>query len=480
MPHTNPSRQRSLAAKPARGPHFAYFVEFALIICMFCPVSFGHSCAGIFYPHAAADLGCGTGVLSYFTPLACLSGLIFMPFAGRLLNSWDARICLAGSCAIAGLAFFLLSFTTELWQYLACGVLMGFGTATLIYLAPATLVNRWFEKNAGFYIGLVAAFTGIGGVVWAAVGGMLIQEVGWQWTHRIFSFITFACIPIMIFCVASRPSDKGLLPHGASEAEAAASSSGARRPMDAAAIVASLAPGDHPRARKGIPAKEAFKMPQFYLIMGFAFFLNCGMYLNGMIPSYVSTLAVGAAIPMLGSLCTSLAMAAQTGTKLVLGYASEKHPYAGSIVCASMGIVGVALLLMGGASGAAVMIGAAAALYGVYYGVTNVMSPSLARKTFGGLEYPIVYARISMAANVAGVLSGFVWGAIIDLAGFEVAYLGGVAVISLAIACTVGIAYFQKRDIKRFLEEAKNSEGEDAGATKLVDQEGGAAPEGRH
>ncbi len=458
MPKAAPSRSDAFAEKPAHGPHFAYCVVFALIVCMFCPVSFGHSCAGIFYPFAAADLGCGTGVLSYFTPLACLSGLVFMPFAGRLLNGWDARICLAGSCAIAGLAFFLLSFTTELWQYLACGVLMGFGTCTLIYLAPATLINRWFEKNAGFYIGLVAAFTGIGGVVWAAVGGALIQEVGWQWTHRVFALITFACIPIMVLCVASRPSDKGLLPHGASETTMAASDGDMRGPMTAAEVVASLAPGDHPRSRRGIPAKEAFKMPQFYLIMGFAFFLNSGMYLNGMIPSYVSTLAVGATIPMLGSLATSLSMAAQTGTKLALGYASERHPFAGSILCASMGIVGVALLLAGGASGIPVMIGAAAVLYGVYYGVTNVMSPSLARKTFGGLEYPIVYARISMAANVAGVLSGFVWGAVIDLAGFEAAYLGGMAVIALAIACTAGIAYFQKRDIKRFLEEGEQRE----------------------
>ena len=170
----SPSRN----ARSAR-PHFGFFVVFALVMCMFCPVSFGHSCAGIFYPYAAADLGVGTGVLSYFTPLACLSGLVFLPFAGRLLNGCDARACIGGSCFVAALAFFLVSFSTQLWQYLACGVLMGFGTCTLIYLAPATLITRWFDKNAGFYIGLVAAFTGVGGMVWAAVGGALIQALGW-------------------------------------------------------------------------------------------------------------------------------------------------------------------------------------------------------------------------------------------------------------------------------------------------------------
>ena len=283
-------------------PHFGFFVVFALVMCMFCPVSFGHSCAGIFYPYAAADLGVGTGVLSYFTPLACLSGLVFLPFAGRLLNGCDARACIGGSCFVAALAFFLVSFSTQLWQYLACGVLMGFGTCTLIYLAPATLITRWFDKNAGFYIGLVAAFTGVGGMVWAAVGGALIQAFGWQATYRVFAAITLACVPIMITCIASRPSDKGLLPYGAHENGSATDEKGqASAPVDAAALVAQLAPGEHPRARKGIMAKEAFKMPQFYLIMGFCFCLNFGMYLNGMVPSYVHTLAVGSAVPMLGA-----------------------------------------------------------------------------------------------------------------------------------------------------------------------------------
>ena len=433
-------------------PHFGYFVVFSLIMTMFCPVSFGHSCAGIFYPYAAADLGVGTGVLSYFTPLACLSGLIFLPFAGRLLNNCDARACLGASCFVAALAFFLVSFSTQLWQYLACGVLMGFGTCTLIYLAPATLITRWFEKNAGFYIGLVAAFTGIGGMVWASVGGALIQSVGWQWTYRVFALITLACVPIMILCIASRPSDKGLSPHGAGERQSLENSE-KNTPLDAAAIVAQLAPGEHPRARAGITAKEAFRMPQFYLIMGFCFCLNFGMYLNGMVPSYVHTLAVGAAVPMLGAWATSLSMAAQTCTKLGLGYIGEKHPFSGTIACVVMGIIGATLILIGGASNAALVIALGAVAYGIYYGVTNVMTPSLARKTFGGLEYPIVYARISMAANVAGVCSGFLWGAIIDLAGFEAAFIGAACFIACAVACTLGIAHFQRRDTKRFLEE---------------------------
>ena len=115
-------------------------------------------------------------------------------------------------------------------------------------------------------------------------------------------------------------------------------------------------------------------MPQFYLIMGFCFCLNFGMYLNGMVPSYVHTLAVGSAVPMLGAWATSLSMAAQTGTKLGLGYVGEKHPFSGAVACIAMGIVGAVLILVGGAGNAAVVIAVGAFAYGVYYGVTNVMT----------------------------------------------------------------------------------------------------------
>lgn len=439
-------------------PFFGYFVVFALIVTTFGPVSFGHSCAGIFYPYAAADLGCKTGVLSYFTPLACLSGLVFLPFAGKLLNRCDARACLALSCAVTATAFLLISFSTQLWHYLACGVLMGFGTCTLIYLAPATLINRWFAQRAGFFIGLVMAFTGVGGMVWAAAGGVMIASMGWQWTYRVFSILTFACVPVMLACVASRPSDKGLAPYGdgpvcRGSAGASDGSGGTRasQAVGAPASEAPLEPGEHPLSRRGISAKRAFRMPQFYLIALMCFCLNFGMYLNGMIPSYMSTLTVGAALPMLGSLATSLSMAAQTATKLGLGAAGEKHPFSGASVCSACGIAGVALILAGAAGeGSAAILCIAAILYGVYYGVTNVMTPILARKTFGGLEYPVIYARISMFANVAGVCSGFIWGAVIDFAGFEAAFIGAAVFIAAAIACVAGVAAFQRRDAERF------------------------------
>lgn len=76
---------------------FGYFVVAALTLTSFIPLSLGLSCAGIFYPALSADLGVGAGLLGYYTSILWLAAMVALPFMGRLLNSCDARIAVAGA-----------------------------------------------------------------------------------------------------------------------------------------------------------------------------------------------------------------------------------------------------------------------------------------------------------------------------------------------------------------------------------------------
>lgn len=419
-------------AKQGGQRFFGYYVVFALALTTFGPVSFGHSCAGIFYPSAAADLGVGVGTLSYFTPLACLTACLALPFLGRAISMFDPRRCIEVSMVVVAAAFLIVSCSTSLIQYLIGGAVMGVGTATLIYLAPSTLVNRWFKRRAGFFLGIIMAFTGIGGVVWSAVGGVLIQEVGWAWTYRVFAVLTLALIPVIHVCVVGDPCLKGQRPYGEGEAESDGKDTASRGEP------AKSAP------RRDIPAAEALRMPEFYLIFIACFALSFGMYLNSMIASYVSTLAIGIAFPLLGAFATSVSMAAQTGSKLVLGFAGDRFPYAGTVVGASCGLVGIVLLFAGAGSEAVILAGAFS--FGIYYGVVNVMMPIVTRRCFGDGEYPVIYSRVSMAATISGVLSGFLWGTLIEVTGtYSVMFVGVAGFIVAAILAVLGVAALQAR-----------------------------------
>lgn len=422
---------------------FGYFVVAALVFTSFIPLSLGLSCAGIFYPAVSEDLGIGTGLLGYYTSILWLAAMVTLPAMGRLLATRDARLCVGGAVVVIAAAFVWLSFTRSLWQFYVGAAAMGIGVGMLLFLAPSTLINRWFAKRAGVLLGVVMAFTGVGGVVWSSVGGMLIQSIGWSATYLAFAALSIVTLPAALFMVASRPGDRGLAPFGAEEAARVADGaegdgSGAAQNGKAAGA-ARAASGSADAARTaGVSASQAFKMPVFFLILAMCFMLNFGMYVYFMIPSYMNTLELSVAMPLLGATASSVAMAGQTVSKLVLGYVGDARPYASTVLTLGLGVVGVTLLFVGGASAA--LLYAGVFVYGCFYGITNVMTPIITRRAFGDADYPTIYSRVSMAASIGSVVSGFIWGASIEATGgYTLMFAGVIAVMALTAVAVVAI-----------------------------------------
>ena len=400
-----------------RGIHFGYLVVAAMVLTSFIPLSLALSCVGIFYPSVSESLGVEKGMLSYYTTFIWIAALVALPVLGRLLNDKDSRLCLTGAVVIIVAAFVWLSFMKSLWQFYVAAFFMGIAIAMLLFLAPSTLINRWFAKGAGGMLGIAMAFTGVGGVVWSSVGGVLINSIGWSHTYLVFAALSACCIPVTLLMVANRPSDKGLQPVGY-EASAAANASDAEL--------------------GGIPAAQAYKMPVFYLILAMCFFLNIGMYVYFMIPSYATTLPVGAALPLLGATASSVAMAGQTVSKLVLGAVGEKHSQTGTIAALVLGIVGVALFAF--FPGTAPSYYTAALAFGFYYGITNVMMPLFTRRSFGNRDYAPIYAKVSMVASISNAVAALIWGTVIDAThSYMPMFIGVIVLMLLSIVCVVAI-----------------------------------------
>ena len=402
--------------------HFGYFVVAAMVLTCFIPLSLGLSCAGIFYPALSDHLGVERGMLSYYTSVLWIAALVALPFLGKLLNNRDARLCTTGAVAIIVAAFVWLSFTSALWMFYVAAAAMGVGVAMLLFLAPSTLINRWFAKRAGALLGIVMAFTGVGGVVWSTVGGILIQQIGWSATYLVFAVLSALTIPVTLFMVASRPEDKGLAPFGYELG------------VDE----------DAPALAQGIAAGEAFRMPVFYLICAMCFFLNIGMYVYFMIPSFATTLQIGAALPLLGATASSVAMAGQTVSKLALGAVGERRPQVATIVALALGIAGVAIFAF--LSESVVAFYAAALFFGAYYGITNVMMPIFTRASFGDRDYAQIYSRVSMVASVSNAAAAFIWGTVIDAThSYMPMFVGVIVLMALTIVTVVAIGRMQHR-----------------------------------
>ena len=186
---------------------------------------------GLFQPVVAEGLGVEKTAFAMYVTVMYLTMTVASPFAGKLLQSMDARVILSGSAILVIAAFVLMSFSNTIVLFYVAAVMLGLGEITLLWLAVPTLINRWFADRAGFFIGLCMAFTGIGGAIWSAVftalqaSGMDFHTIYLIWA--VIAAVT--SLPFTLFCVRSTPEECGLQPYGA--AAAAAAAGGSTKPL---------------------------------------------------------------------------------------------------------------------------------------------------------------------------------------------------------------------------------------------------------
>ncbi|KAF8148223.1 MFS general substrate transporter [Crassisporium funariophilum] len=109
---------------------------------------------------------------------------------GRLFDAYGPTgLMLAGSfCYITSII--LTSFCTEYYQYLLSqGILFGLGVGLLFYPSLAS-ISTHFSKYRATALGIAAAGSGVGGVVFPIMLQFLFERVGFGWGVRISGLIS--------------------------------------------------------------------------------------------------------------------------------------------------------------------------------------------------------------------------------------------------------------------------------------------------
>lgn len=144
-----------------------------------------------------------------------LYGLIG-PFSAALMQTLGIRRMLIGALLLIGLSTGLSLGMTQPWQFfLTWGVLTGFGTGAVAMVLGATVVNRWFITRRGTIMGLLAASTATGSLLFLPGLAALAHHFGWRAPVMAVAATTLILAPLIALFLPEHPADRGLVPHGA-------------------------------------------------------------------------------------------------------------------------------------------------------------------------------------------------------------------------------------------------------------------------
>ena len=174
-----------------RGIHYAWVIA-AVTFFALLTTSAALGLPGAMLTPLSKEFGWTTDQLSsVFAVRFALFGLLG-PFAAIFVARFGLRRIMVTAASFIAAAMVLATGVTQLWQmFLLWGLVLGCGTGLTALVLGAMVANRWFTSNRGLVVGLFAASTATGQLIFLPIAAWMIENMGWR----------YAVIPVFTACV---------------------------------------------------------------------------------------------------------------------------------------------------------------------------------------------------------------------------------------------------------------------------------------
>ncbi|HEY2594866.1 MAG TPA: MFS transporter [Chloroflexota bacterium] len=138
------------------------------------------------------------------------------PFAGALMSRFGVRRVMLVGLATLALATGLSVFMTQLWHMIGLwGVLVGLGSGSMALVLGASVATRWFVKRRGLVMGIFAASTATGQLIFLPAQAAIVESLGWQAAVALVSVVAISVAVLVALFMRDDPRDVGEQPYGA-------------------------------------------------------------------------------------------------------------------------------------------------------------------------------------------------------------------------------------------------------------------------
>ncbi|EAW10654.1 putative MFS transporter (Mch2) [Aspergillus clavatus NRRL 1] len=142
-------------------------------------------------------------ISQYERPVICLHW-----WFEYLIRLWGMRFVLNVGVFFETLSLIGSSFATQKWHiFLSQGVCFGWGMGFL-FVGSVGVTPQWFQRRRSLAMGINAAGSGLGGLIWSLAVGAMIPRLGLGWAFRILGIIS--CVVNLVCANLLRDRNKAV------------------------------------------------------------------------------------------------------------------------------------------------------------------------------------------------------------------------------------------------------------------------------
>jgi MFS family permease len=189
--HAEPTQQSQSPANPYHPSQFpdggksAYLCLLGGFCCLFC--SFGWlNCLGVFQNYYQMNQlrDYSPSTIAWIPSIQIFVMFFPGPIVGWVFDNHGPKHILIFGTFFHVFGLMMTSLCTEYYQFVLAQAVCSPLGLNCIFQAGTSTIPQWFFKKRGLAFGIMAAGSGLGGIIFPIMATHLIPEVGFGWTLR--------------------------------------------------------------------------------------------------------------------------------------------------------------------------------------------------------------------------------------------------------------------------------------------------------
>jgi len=406
--------------KPPRVFYGWWVVSASSLIALYAGGIIFYGFTAIFEP-IANEFGWSYAQISLAASIRGVEMGLLSPLFGMLADRWGPRRLIFSGGVITALGLILLSYTTSLAMFYGAFVLVAIGISACSMTVLMIAVANWFKRRVGLASGIAASGFGFGGLLIPVVV-RLIDIYEWRMATAILAAGILATVLPLSLLFRHKPEQYGCLPDG--EVKGPIAYNDGLAPLKT--------------AEAGVKAKQAIRTGTFWHL---AFAFTChSMLVNAVVTHimpYLSSIGITRSISSLIATANPLL---SIGGRLGVGWVGDKLDRK-RVAAGALAMMAFGLFSFGYATSTEIwLLVPFLILFGIGYGGSIAMRPSLVREFFGRTSFGTIFGLLMGIGNLGGIIGPLLAGWVFDTWGsyqgiwFTFAGLAVAAVISVLTA----------------------------------------------